>query len=345
MTIDVRTKGDGTWLRYGLVNEGSRRVLTPNVRTSASEDGGYLELLEAGGPITPTPWYSQFYFGLPQLDLKIVNNTDKALLFTAATLEVSRSRLDPRPVLLVGRVNEHGKLYFWNIGWGRVYDATVQLQVAAEGKTLDGNTARTIDLGTFDTSTVIDLTELFRGLGVDLPLLRRRMRLLWERPDVGDYDHARDALVDELAGPFKDGGGITGEISYVAETLDEKKRRQSVRFETSIYFRIPPPTGPLEPSFDYSVLLDVDRRGYRVNLPLSQVIKPGEADRFTITIASRKSSIHEFRLSLLYNEQESITLGPFELRFFMSRADTDNLQGFLEDGADAVPEVAAARGM
>jgi hypothetical protein len=51
----------------------------------------------------------------------------------------------------------------------------------------------------------------------------------------------------------------------------------------------------------------------------AQALKPQDFDRFTIRLSADKSSIHQFRLRLLYDNGPAIEAPPIELNLFMPR--------------------------
>jgi hypothetical protein len=124
-------------------------------------------------------------------------------------------------------------------------------------------------------------------------------------------------------GPFPEGEAeVVGEISY-ANPVDTGKM-ESVRFVCFVGFEGPLLTARVGSSFEYNVKLDITGldvvgQHYERRIQLSQALKPHDFDRFTIRIAANKSSIHRFRLRLLYDNRFAIDSPPIELDLFMPR--------------------------
>ena len=74
------------------------------------------------------------------------------------------------------------------------------------------------------------------------------------------------------------------------------------------------------PSYQYSVEFDVDRNDYQVRVPLSQSVRAGEMDRFNISIAAKKSSVHRFQAHLVCNGEALPQSLPITLRLFVPRS-------------------------
>jgi len=77
----------------------------------------------------------------------------------------------------------------------------------------------------------------------------------------------------------------------------------------------------MAPSYSYQIRFEVDGEDYSRTVPISHVLRRGEADRLLFHIAAEKSSIHEFDLTLRYNETEKVRSGPVRLELFLSRLD------------------------
>ncbi len=81
----------------------------------------YLDLLNSGGPVFPHFYhYTPFEIELPELDIKMVNNTNQTIFLTEADFLVERSELDPSPVLIIPREGYHMAMLLENFGWGKL---------------------------------------------------------------------------------------------------------------------------------------------------------------------------------------------------------------------------------
>lgn len=77
----------------------------------------------------------------------------------------------------------------------------------------------------------------------------------------------------------------------------------SFQFNKSIVRVRPMTTSALMPSYSYDVELDADsqERPYQIEVPVSQSIKPGDVDRFKLSIAAIKSSLHFYKIDIKTN--------------------------------------------
>lgn len=92
VSVDVMSTGahDLRKLAYELHRQDSHLAIVPRL--------GYLDLLQAGGPIEPIAFaWTPFDIAPPKLDLKIVNNTQSTLFFSEVTFVTEWSRPTTHP--------------------------------------------------------------------------------------------------------------------------------------------------------------------------------------------------------------------------------------------------------
>jgi hypothetical protein len=78
----------------------------------------YLDLLAKGGPILPQDyWWTPFKVTLPELDIKLVNNSPKTVFLTEADFIIATSKLDTSPVLLIHGEGSSMRMGIFNLGW------------------------------------------------------------------------------------------------------------------------------------------------------------------------------------------------------------------------------------
>lgn len=279
----------------------------------------YLSLLQKGGPISPLSyWNTPFEFEFPNLDIKIVNNTQKTIYLTQAIFKIKKSKTDPFPILLIRGTGYDMKLPLMNIGWGNVYDCVIRCNVFPIKNVVEKNTYDyEIAIGEFERyPEKIDFAPVFKELGVDVEKLRSNR-----------FPFFRGAYTQDIIkafGPFKDGQvKIIGEIHYSGLNPNGVKCREQLKFEAIIDLGSPGEGAPLPPSFQYDIIFKTDKSDYEETLSISHVIKLGDADRFNIKISALKSSRHVFDLILLYNDNETITIPNIGLNYFMSTEDAN----------------------
>jgi hypothetical protein len=350
----------------------------------------YLDLFARGGPITPHGSFFRdpFQITLPQIDIKVTNNTNKTVFFNEAVFIIDSSHLDASPLLLIpGNTLYQMKMSFRNFGWKKITGATMTYNITRPNEPEDfaRPERETLNLTEDEKGWLhVDFSDVLARLGVDVLTFRAQTELQ-EAMDIfnsvanltpDNYPTQNRQLTDmqltelrqealngllsklradkdflsrlradkdflsklrtdkdflsklraeveqrmlKACGPFPDGQAkVVGEISY-ADPVDTSKR-QSVRFVGFVDFGRPVlPPGPVPPTCHYSVKFDVENQNYERHISLAQALKPQEVDHFTIQIAADKSSIHRFKLRLLYNNGLVIESPTVELRLFMPR--------------------------
>ena len=337
-------------LFYASERDGERINIAPiNPYLTAVESGGPLYTLE-----TTDPWYRVFHF--PTFDVKLVNNTDKTVFFHEAEFRVASSRPDCRAIPAV--LGMHGSLYvhFYNLGWGEMKDATLQFALTAIPEEqldeaplqLPEHLPHRIELGTFDTSKAFTLLPFFEIEGINVDRLAALLDTHWNTNESKvqfyrelefDYESIDSAQEDRFvrtqelpradyerflrkaAGRFyKSCPCLAGLLEY-----DEMSRDGSVVHRTESVFALLDfrPHGPgagAPPSNEYHIKLDVEGDDYVRKLPISQVLKAGESDRFLIQVAADRSSFHDLTFALRFNNDEVVE-APVHLELFCSRLD------------------------
>jgi len=174
-------------------------------------DDPYLDTVRSGGEIRPldfwhSPWARTFTF--PALDIKLINNTDKAIFFHEAILRVRKSKLDPRPIPIIHGTGYHMTLPLINIGWGPMEDCVLRFdllkdreQDALEPKSLE-KSMYPFELKLGDVEVAPDelsLDTYFESAGVDVKMLRK----LWQHRFGNGYG-VYFGEESELGEPFDD---------------------------------------------------------------------------------------------------------------------------------------------
>lgn len=303
-------------------------------------DVPYLNLLNKGGPISPVHYYwTPFKISLPELDIKVVNNTGKTIFFTKAEFLIDDSHLDASPILLMGGRGYEMQMAILNLGWGPIHDARLRFDLIPEHRDkdpdLEGLFAKGQDfhnaIAVTENESVIrvDFASALASLGVDVDTIKNRPieSTYFENSTTyvfkdknGNVTKMNEQQYRERLkkayGPFVTGSALfIGELSYADPSNPSK--RKSLKLVNQIVFGEPGVGAPRPPSFRYNVKFEVEGRNYTQEVALAQELKPQEADRFTIRIAADKSSFHRFKLRLIYNNGKVITSPPITLGLFM----------------------------
>jgi len=282
----------------------------------------YLTLLQNGGPIKPidvSRW--QFGFQFPTLDFKVINNSDKTVYFTKAIISVAGSRPDLFPVILIGAGSQM-QFSIRNIGWGKVYNCSLRFNIVTTDQNADFNSdlKYEVQAGDFDDLTRIDLGRFFRELGVDTEIVSQ-----YEYEEML-YNNDSDTINNRILaarGPFRnDSAKIYGEIIYEGINASGNRKKETLRFENSVLLGPPGEGMVMPPSYTYDLLLETNKSNYSKEIALSQVIKPGEPDRFDIKIAAPMSSRHQFDITLFYNDNKQFKIPGVHLNYFLPRPDS-----------------------
>jgi hypothetical protein len=344
MIVTGNDESDNPGFRYESRNENGQLAITPR--------DPYLDLLRSGGRITPlsafqSPWRSTFKW--PVLDIKIVNNSDRTLILHEIILDVNDSRLDTRPVPIIRGIGDNMRVPLFNVGWGPMIDTTIRFQLAP-GEDADPVTPELIlhveDIEEFRQNGL--LAPYFADYGVDIEMLHRlQIRGAYQNwyyisptLGVGEPVSERDAPMSLLArlhriseqehselrrralGPFTDGDPVMrGTLEYWQDDGPGSQFRKTNPFVAKVSFDGPRRGAPMPPSWTYNMKLRAEGCDYSVTKQISQTLKNGEADRFLLSLSADRSSFHQFRLNLVYNDDEILTSEPVSLELFVSTLD------------------------
>jgi hypothetical protein len=323
----------------------------------------YLLALAKGGPIfgleyiLNIPPYFKWQF--PNLDLRIVNNSNKTIYITDVVFEVEKSVFDPYPILVIpGEEPNYFHFILQNEGWGEVQDAFVRFNLVSVGQPIFTSETyqHEVQVGTFLEQCNVNLSDALEERGVNIQFLAgvnqgkpeyASIRTLMGRffgnfetfeENIGHPEYQR--LMDAL-GSFANSKSTRsrrysavayGEISFTGTTIEGHLKQDKVKFSTEIPLLILGGYGaPSPPTYQYGVWLDVDRENYQAfaqdkGSSVSQYLRAGDIDRFNIRVGVSKSSFHTFRLRLIYNNEQSLFSPPIALHIFVPRSEGKELK-------------------
>jgi hypothetical protein len=303
-----------TGLRYEDRADGGRIHIEPR--------DPYLDLVRGGGELTPvkywhSPWERRFRW--PTLDVKVVNNTGRAVMFHRAVFQVARSRPDLRAIPLVHDIAYGTYLPLVNAGWGEMTDCVLRFRIHAGDAPVTGELEWRF--GTVEGAyREEELRGFFADAGVDFAALER---LGPEAPSMIHFlppdaaERTRRAL-----GPFADGfATLRGTLTYTHVGAHGRPEQAAHPIVSHVSFGEHPVGAPAPPTYTYQVRLRTEGSDYEVDVPVSQAISPGDTDRFAFTIAASRSSFHDLTLLLRYNDEAPIVSDPVSLELFASRFD------------------------
>lgn len=306
----------------------------------------YLDLVAKGGPVSAlTYWDQPFAMSIPNLDLKIVNNDKQTYFFTGVIFDVERSEPDNEPVIVlhhdISGINPR-HIEILNEGWGKVLSPSIRFIVSATPLhptiPFDTEKASEIHFDAFDRQANVDLSREIESAGVNLSRLSElagckkasrsdpsgmvTCRSGNHMNKMTQQQHQRE--LRQASGPFTNNTAyVQGELSY---STAESPARKRLAFTASVaIMRDLSPGAPTPPSCQYETLLHSKGTTYSVSVPIAQALKAGDVDRFNISVAAPQSSVHRFRLRLIYNGGKELVSPPIELRIFMPQSAASEL--------------------
>jgi hypothetical protein len=325
-------------LRYDIVNKKDSIFIEPVMP--------YLSKIKNNTPISPISVFEMAdSLQLPTIDLKIVNNMESTVFFTDAVFEIKESITDPWPILIIDDECKSMIIPIANIGWGDVYNCQVNFNIIKPTETpnFGANYNYKIDVGQFSTYYKLDLKNAFSQEGVDVNTLRMRPIDYWLNDEgiyiYRFYDYNGNVIsftksenhqrVYDALGPFRESDKVEytrgkaivyGEISFSGMQSKGKVQNETIRFVTDIsLYQWGEQGAGIPVDSEYQIEFDADRKNYEKSVPISQALKPGEVDRFTVAIKASKSSIHRFKIQLKYNDGNVYESKPILLKIFVPR--------------------------
>lgn len=341
--IDVEAASTEPWqspptaLSYKLTRSDSLLKISPSMK--------YLETLQSGGPIETIAYtWGPFSWDFPVLDFKVVNNGHRTVFLTDVYFDIANSCLDASPVLVIRR-DSYGMnalhLAISNQGWGLVRNLRLRFHLIPKGTDasracFDEPYPFQVVVGDFLEENNVDISASFEEAGVDLASLnsRRNVRREWNHGNVDVVFVDRENIEQRVSekeferleatslGEFQTNEAIvSGELVYDSVIPAEAIQENRVQFSAVVNIINRNRVGlPAPPSYKYATKFDVDGHDYQRRVGISHVLKPGDADRFTLKIGMDKSSLHKFTVRLLYNNGHELALPAVELLGFVPRS-------------------------
>lgn len=254
-------------IRYTYERIGDKVFIKPVV--------AYLSGLQNGGVIDGSGVSLARVY--PELSVKVVNNTEETIYLTEVVVTINAGSIDKEPILSVGSETWDG-LLIDNEGYGNVVNPKLSFGVAdaKKCKQLDPRTAPTkehLSLDTFSDSTDVSMKPYVYVP----PFEERKGNMIIYR--TSSNTHAC----------------IYGKIQYTTEDFAER----AVSFKTTMWVGTPgitkfetsvPASAAYELKLETGLAITAGDPTVTKRIPISQSIKPGEADHFTILVVPDKSS-------------------------------------------------------
>ncbi len=303
---------------------------------------GYLELFEAGGPITPLHYlsstYCPFLWDFPSLDFKFLNNGKNTRFLTEIVFDVIDSHCDLQPLFTIKQDVQQrfaGELLLVNEGWCDLFDLNISFNLVP-GQNLELEVPappyrHSIDVELLSDQINIDVTSAFEHDGVDIGTLVVLGNGKWENEQTYVIERDNGALErltlsevqakeQDCFGPFSEQvGTLVGEISFALS--DGSIVRYKVKFRGVVYLANANRVGlPRPPSATYDVTFETEATSYQRRVPISHDLQPGAVDRLAIKVAIRQSSSHNFSPTVREITGHELKLQPVQMKCFVPRS-------------------------
>lgn len=249
---------------------------TTNGKLHIWPEDAFTDLQKAGGPILYTDLPPAIY--LPTLSTKLVNNSDQTIFLSELVVRVNSSEVNTDPILTVdiGGVDQFS---FKNFGWGKVINPAITFGFMDEDK-----------------------CNRREGWGKENHSLTLPSSAAAIPVNIGSFV----SVADREEGT--DEGGWKVVCAYgTLRFSNERKLRKELKFKVPVVIKKgerPRPRrideyGNIRTGNVYKLFLEVGKANYEKHIPLSQVIKPGAADHFSLIIETSKSANFELDLSFV----------------------------------------------
>lgn len=265
----------------------------------------YLDLLRNGGPVIGLSRSIEWDF--PKLSIKILNNTSRTIYLSEAIVHVHQNDINTEPVLVFLRDTQND-LRILNLGWGPAINPHITFGVTdlEVCKSIDPSEHRPqhhIKIDTIDDYIAIDLRKYIDTAKQDE---NGGFRLINEQPVC-----------------------VFGEIQYDSD----RGQTHLTKFSTVVViksFAFPLMGAGLSSSAAYGLKLVAGKSGYEKRIPLSHVIKAGEADHLLLQVGSDKSCRLALTIEFSTVDGSKIAGKDVELDLFVPRGFANRLKDLDE---------------
>jgi len=277
--------------------------------------------------------------GAVYLDISFENQHNSTIEVVGGDIDVNSSKTDLQPFIIVqdplytypsGKTGIRFTL--WNDGWGQARNCVLEFNLSKD-KQASGHQefAFRKNIGTLDDILVVDVEDEFKQLGVDIERLNNMIE-----PVIEPLSEAEAREIFGVLAPAGSSEGyiyavqahLIGRLSYDwTDVEDESERKHSVNLHVG--FRLFYAGGDIEKgapgpvNAKYDLILQSDKKQYRLPFPFKKSIPQGSRARIAINLSARKSSYHKFRVTLRLSDGTVLSSPYCKLRFFIPRYDAD----------------------
>lgn len=347
--------------RIGYSGESKDGTLWISPRLSFGEKrADYLKALGSGDLIEPIQNggtdYDVFF---PSIDVRVVNNGKSALHLSRADIRVAESQPDLTPLpMIFGGYDEVQHIKLVNEGWGRIEKAEFEfdlLDKRPKGPPKGDLPFKRV-LNRVTENAELGLSDELAKKGVSPEVIA--MAKIYQENERAMYDaalaekdttsleeenlklHAKFRTMGPACGPFWKGKDEYGDPStacwlhgWLTVSWLVGSETKTMRFPIATDVLVIPPDGlgAGEPvTGRYEAMLQKDGKDYALQVPVSQVVKPGGVSRFTITLGVPQTSRHEFAVQLVGTDGSVIDGGKVSLHGFLPRGAVSALENAVK---------------
>lgn len=301
------------------------RLLMTNGFERDQRSFDYLALLQKGGPIENLGDIGppRITFMFPSLDVRVVNNSARRLLFSEALVKVASSESDSTPLPFLGASeSENPENYFaffvLNEGWAAMESCSVKFSISASPWKRDPVPQFDRSLGKVARSTRVEIIR---------ELIQAGLSPRWIEGVRADAQPD-----DALMKPFSGTAYLAGVLSYSWRSASGSVESRSVRFRVNLPLAYGPVGGPSSVSGRYEAMLRAEGREYSLRIPVSHQVDPGTTARFLVRLGVPRTSRHHCNLQLRTTRGETIESAPIVLEALLPPSAAEQLK------KDAAPE-------
>jgi hypothetical protein len=299
---------DDRSVHYSYAKQARTITISPELR--------YLDAQRRGEPVPGFSWWHDpFKWDFPSLAVKVVNNTRHDLVLSEIVFRVRKSSLDVRPAFAVKGPSYDGRVKIVNEGWGSITDPSVKVAIKSVDSCHDFklDDPHSIPLGKSDgNSEGVDedgdvgfsIASLVPAALIGKTLIGKTKRCTSRNLKI----FMRECSDTPIC--------VQGQLNYV----DQNGTHGILRFSTVSFLGNPMPGAPMPPSFIYDAFLEAGKSDYTQRLSISQQIRPGEADNFSLRIATDRSA------EILAVDGSVAWTGSFSLSIFVPKSGAERGQ-------------------
>jgi hypothetical protein len=302
-------------LKYSYSKDRGKLAIVPQLE--------YVDAQRRGDPVNGISYSygNPFKWEFPSLAIKVANNTRQNLVLSEIVFRVRNSNVDMRPAFAVRKDTFSGYVQIDNDGWGGINNPAVKVSIKDEDKCnkFDLHDAQPVDpkaIRSDDRALSFSIIkfvpkELLDKQGCDNA--RCDTYPLQLRACLPVEDDPEKYLRENCSGgpPVC----VQGQLDYD----DQSGKHSILRFSTTVFLTAPPSAALPPSSYGYDVFLRAGKSNYTQRVSIAQEIKPGEADNFSLKIATDRSASFDFDMDILSVGGSTAWTGSFDMLLFVPR--------------------------